>query len=189
MKGKTLIKFLIVAASMLINVTLLFRITNIGASYLGRVYPFDTVTPAPTCVTPTPISGDDMTYHCGYVMAKQYVYVIFWEPPGYVVGTNFNNLIMRYYNDLGSKGNGLYSLLSQYPDDHGDIPNFTTLVASTVDSSSYPSYCPSTPTVSDCVLENEDIRSEITTFINNENWQCSTGPYTCYYVLTQPVTL
>lgn len=183
MKGKTLFKLLIVAMSMLINITLLFRITNIGASNIAKVNPLDTVTPAPICVTPTPISGSDVTYHCGYVMAKQYVYVIFWEPSGYPVDANFNNLILRYYNDLGSNSNGLYNLLSQYPDDHGNIPSFTTLVASTVDSSSYPSYCPSTPTLMECFLENEDIRSEITTVINNENWGCSTGPYTCYYVL------
>ena len=87
------------------------------------------------------------------------VYVIFWEPRGSFVSSKFNMLIRRYFRDVGDSG--LYANNAQYPDSSGQAPAGAELAGWIVDSSPYPS----TP-----VLQDSDIRNEVSHAMSVEGW-------------------
>jgi hypothetical protein len=102
----------------------------------------------------------NVLYHGGPVMAgEMQVYAIFWEPAGSFVSSKFNMLIKRYFRDVGDSG--LYANNGQYADTSGQAPAGAELAGTFVDRSAYPS----TP-----VLQDSDIRNEVTHAMSVEGW-------------------
>lgn len=96
--------------------------------------------------------GQNLQYGGGFVMHTEKSYAIFWLPTGYhfegtstsgtsAGDTNFENLMERYFNDVG--GSGLYNLLTQYSTSggtsvvNGPILNSSTLGGAWVDTRAY----------------------------------------------------
>lgn len=104
-------------------------------------------------------AGENLAYNGGPVMAgTAQVYVIFWEPTGSFVSSNYNTLILRYFRDVGSTG--LYANNSQYTDTTGTAPSNATLAGSWVDMSAYPS----------STLQDSDVQNEVTIAQNTNGW-------------------
>lgn len=79
----------------------------------------------------------NVTYHGGPVVdGTMVVYAIFWQPTGKSVPPGYNNLILRYFSDIGSTA--LYHNNVQYTDSHGKFPSNATLGGSWVDTHAYP---------------------------------------------------
>ena len=94
---------------------------------------------------------NNLQYNGGPVMANTAkVYAIFWEPPGSVVSSTYNNLILRYFGDIG--GSGLYHNNKQYTDGSGHRPKKAVLAGSWVDTAAYPS----------ATLLDTDVQKEVT---------------------------
>jgi hypothetical protein len=110
---------------------------------------------------PTAVTTSNVFYHGGPVMAGvMQVYAIFWEPEGSFVSSKFNMLLKRYFRDVG--GSGLYLNNEQYTDGSGQAPTGAELAGTFVDRSPYPS----TP-----VLQDSDIRNEVTHVMDVKGWQ------------------
>jgi hypothetical protein len=112
-----------------------------------------------------PTSGSATTsnviYHGGPVMAgNMKAYAIFWEPNGSVVSSTYNQLLQRYFGDVGDAG--LYANNQQYTDTKGRAPEEAKLAGSFVDTSPYPS----AP-----FLQDADIRHEITHAMSVNGWK------------------
>jgi len=104
-------------------------------------------------------AGENLSYNGGPVMVgTAQVYAIFWEPTGSTVSANYNNLILRYFRDVG--GTGLYANNSQYTDTTGTAPSNATLAGSWVDTSSYPS----------STLQDSDVQNEVTNAQKTNGW-------------------
>ncbi len=104
-------------------------------------------------------AGENLSYNGGPVMVgTAQVYAIFWEPTGSTVSSNYNNLILRYFRDVG--GTGLYANNSQYTDTTGTAPSNATLAGSWVDTSSYPS----------STLQDSDVQNEVTNAQKTNGW-------------------
>lgn len=113
--------------------------------------------------TPTSDSAttSNVIYHGGPVMAgNMKVYAIFWEPSGSVVSSTYNQLLQRYFADVGDSG--LYANNQQYTDTKGRAPEEAKLAGTFVDTSPYPS----TP-----FLQDADIRNEITHAMSVKGWK------------------
>jgi hypothetical protein len=109
---------------------------------------------------PGSVTTSNVLYHGGSVMAGQMqVYAIFWEPAGSGVSSKFNMLIKRYFRDVGDSG--LYANNRQYTDSIGQAPAGAELAGTFVDRSPYPA----TP-----VLQDSDIRNEVTRAMRVEGW-------------------
>ena len=110
---------------------------------------------------PAAVTTSDAFYHGGPVMAGvMQVYAIFWEPTGSFVSSKFNMLLKRYFRDVG--GSGLYANNGQYADSSGQAPTGADLAGTFVDRSPYPS----AP-----VLQDSDIRNEVTHAMGVKGWQ------------------
>ncbi len=69
-----------------------------------------------------PNSSSNLIYGGGPVMGgTAQVYAIFWEPTGSTVSSTYNNLILRYFKDVG--GSGLYHNNTQYTDSGKNYPS------------------------------------------------------------------
>lgn len=78
-------------------------------------------------------AAQNVTYHGGVVMSGvTQTYAIFWEPTGTQVTPNYNSLILRYLNDIGTSQ--LYHNLVQYTDSKGGTPSGSALGGSYVDT-------------------------------------------------------
>jgi hypothetical protein len=88
------------------------------------------------------------------------VYAIFWEPRGSFVSSRFNMLLKRYFRDVG--GSALYANNGQYTDSSGQAPTGAVLAGTFEDRSPYPA----TP-----VLQDSDIRNEVTRAMSVKGWQ------------------
>jgi len=172
-KKKTLLQLLFVMLALAINVTVVFRISNVGASSSKSLNP--SASPAP-CVTATPSQGDyNLEYHCGEVMVGTIVvHPIYWFPAelGFYPGSRYINLLNRYYNDVDSTtgGQNFFNTLTQYADKNGNKP-----VAESFDSTSgywidtVNSY-PETP------LTSQDLANEIQRALTaNPGWSPTHG--------------
>lgn len=94
--------------------------------------------------------GGNLVYHGGPVMnGTAHVYIIFWEPKGSYVSPTYNQLILRFFGDIGLSG--LYANNVQYPDGQGHFPQKSVLSGSWVDTAQYPS----NPTIYDSDIQNE----------------------------------
>jgi hypothetical protein len=110
---------------------------------------------------PTSVTASNVLYHGGLVMAgTMKVYAIFWEPSGSFVSAKYNRLLKRYFRDVG--GSGLYANNKQYTDASGQAPAGAELAGTFVDSSPYPS----TP-----LLQDSDIRNEVTHAMSVKGWK------------------
>jgi hypothetical protein len=87
-------------------------------------------------------------------------YAIFWEPSGSVVSSTYNELLERYFGDVGDSG--LYADNQQYTDADGRAPTHAKLAGAFVDTSPYPS----TP-----FLQDSDIRNEIMRGMAVKGWK------------------
>ena len=102
----------------------------------------------------------NLIYHGGPVMAgEMQAYAIFWEPGGSFVSKTYNKLLKRYLKDVGDSG--LYHNNEQYTDTSGQAPTGARLADTFVDTSPYPS----TP-----ILQDFDIRNEVTHAMSVEGW-------------------
>jgi hypothetical protein len=116
-------------------------------------------------------SGNDLNYGGGPVMeGTMNVYAIFWEPTGNVT-SSYNNLILRYFGDVG--GSGLYNNNTQYTDYTGSAPGNAVLAGSWTDTTPYPS----------SALQDSDIQNEVTNAQNANGWQ--SGPSNIFFVFTE----
>ena len=120
----------------------------------------------------SPYTYNNMVYHGGPVMnGTTNVYAIFWEPSSNPVSANYNSLITRYFNDVGSSS--LYQIAQQYAGTNG-APTGSQLAGSWVDTGSY-------PTSSGTVLDT-DIQNEITHAQQVKGWQST--PNNIFFVFT-----
>jgi hypothetical protein len=111
--------------------------------------------------TSNPYSSYNLTYQGGPVMAgTANVYAIFWEPTSNV-SANYNSLIQRYFNDVGSSL--LYQIASQYTQTGGTFPSNAVLAGTWVDTQAYPE----TP------LLDSDIQNEVTRAQSAKSWTSS----------------
>jgi hypothetical protein len=95
-------------------------------------------------------STGNVIYHRGPVMAGNInAYVIFWEPRGSFVSSTYNELLQRYFRDIGDSG--LYANNQQYTQTGGRAPTHAKLAGTFVDTSRYPS----TPFLRDAALQHE----------------------------------
>jgi len=110
--------------------------------------------------TSTSTSGN-VIYNGGPVMAgPTNVYAIFWEPTGNVAA-NYNNLIERYFNDVG--GSPLFKINSQYTQ-NGDptlFPSNAVLAGTLLDTTS--------PYLESPLLDS-DIQNEVTHAQTVQGW-------------------
>ena len=78
----------------------------------------------------------NLTYHGGPVVGGTMVaYAIFWQPTGKSVPPGYNNLILRYFADIG--GSKLSHNDTQYKSSNGQFPSNATLGGSWVDRQGY----------------------------------------------------
>ena len=95
-------------------------------------------------------STSNLIYHGGPVMAgNMKAYVIFWEPSGSFVSPTYNELLQRYFRDIGDSG--LYANNQQYTQTDGRAPTHAKLAGTFVDMSPYPS----APLLPDADLQHE----------------------------------
>ena len=117
-------------------------------------------------------SASNLTYHTGPVMAgTTNVYAIFWEPTGNV-STNYNNLIKRYFGDVGSSP--LYKVNNQYTQTGNAFPSNAVLAGSWVDTIAYPN----------SPLLDSNIQAEVTRAQKNNNGWTS-GINNIFFVFTE----
>jgi hypothetical protein len=106
-------------------------------------------------------TASNVIYHGGPVMAgNMKAYAIFWEPSGSFVSSTYNELLQRYFGDIGESG--LYANNRQYTDTKDRAPEDAKLAGAFVDTSPYPS----TP-----FLQDSDIRHEITHAMSVKGWK------------------
>jgi hypothetical protein len=103
----------------------------------------------------------NVIYHGGPVMAgNMKAYAIFWEPIGSLVSSAYDELLERYFRDVGDSG--LYANNQQYTQMDGRAPMHAKLAGTFVDTSPYPS----AP-----LLQDADIRNEITHAMSVKGWK------------------
>jgi len=106
-------------------------------------------------------STGNLIYHGGPVMAgNMKAYVIFWEPSGSFVSSTYNELLQRYFRDIGDSG--LYANNQQYTQADGRAPMHAKLAGTFVDTSPYPS----AP-----FLQDADLRHEIMRAMSVQGWK------------------
>ena len=128
--------------------------------------------------------GSNLSYHNGPVMRTNKVYLIFWEPTGYSVSTNYDALITQYFTDVAAdsgKTTNVYASTTQYKDSSGSIAYSSSLGGTWRDTSALPANgCTDTAT-SVCVSDAQ-IQAEIQKAMSVNGWTAS--PTTMFYVFT-----
>lgn len=115
-----------------------------------------------------PASGSNLTYHGGPVMAgTTQIFAIFWEPTGTFVDSTYNDLLKRYFGDVG--GSPLYHNNIQYPDQSKHAPQNATLTNTWVDTAAYP-VNPDPFQVPLTILFDSDIQNEVTHALTVNHW-------------------
>ncbi len=145
MKNKTLLFYVLPGLSLaLLVVSLLLPLNAAAASRGPRVMHVFSG-------NNTVQGSGNLQYHGGPVMANTaQVYAIFWEPPGSFVSPTYNDLILRYFGDVGSSK--LYRNNRQYREVSGNRPKNAVLSDSWIDTAHYPS----------AALSDADIQNEVT---------------------------
>ena len=115
--------------------------------------------------------GNNLGYGGGPVMAgTTHTYAIFWEPTGNVAA-HYNNLINRYFHDIG--GSPLYRIARQYKQADGRFPSNAVPAASWVDTRPYP----------ESPLLDSDIQKEVTHAQRVNGWHSSMN--NIFFVFTE----
>jgi hypothetical protein len=65
-----------------------------------------------------PAAGN-LIYHSGPVMHTLQAFAIFWVPAGHSMDSGYQNLLSRYFSDVG--GSGFNNILTQYSDNPGTV--------------------------------------------------------------------
>lgn len=165
-------KILFVALTIVVNIAILLKISNVGASS-NKVMSAN-ASPAP-CVTGT--AQGTPVYHCGAVMTGTItVHPIYWFP-GITENSAYINLMNRYYTDVATTigGQNFFNTLTHYADKYGNTPTneaFDSLHGFWIDTmNSYP----------EAQLTPNDIYNEVQKAVAaNSDWQPSSG-YSVYY--------
>jgi len=111
-------------------------------------------------------ANNNLIYHNGPVeVDTTQVYAIFWEPTGSVVSSTYNELLTRYFGDVGSST--LYHNNIQYADNSNQAPQNATLANTWVDTAAYPSH--HSPFSSPVVLDS-DIQNEVSHAMTVNGW-------------------
>ncbi len=106
-------------------------------------------------------NAGNLGYHGGPVMVGIVTtYAIFWEPPGFYVSPNYNNLILQYFKDVGKSP--IYHNNSQYSNSSGKYPVTSVLGGSWVDTRPYPT--------TNNELQDADTRNEINLAMKVNGW-------------------
>lgn len=95
------------------------------------------------------------------------VFAIFWEPTGTFVGSTYNDLLKRYFGDVG--GSPLYHNNVQYTDKSGKAPQNATLANAWVDTAAYP-VNPNPFPVPVTILFDSNIQNEVTHAMSVNGW-------------------
>lgn len=101
--------------------------------------------------------ASNLKYHKGPTMRTNSVtYAIFWVPSGSTMSSGYQDLIQRFFGDIG--GSNLYKNVTQYYDTVGgskqNIQNKSSFGGAWVDTSAYPS-----ATLSDQQVQQEVVRA------------------------------
>jgi hypothetical protein len=117
-------------------------------------------------------SQPQLTYHGGPVQHDgTTAYAIYWQPTGSYMSPTYRTLIERYFQDVGNTP--FLNVITQYPDNVGNIPNSTIYGGAWTDTTPYPSN-----PVFDSDLR-DSVRRALTA---NPTWQ--TGLTTEFFVFT-----
>lgn len=94
-------------------------------------------------------------------------YMIFWEPTGSVVATNYNATLAQFFGDVG--GSTLYGVATQYYQTTGstqqNIANTSAAGGTWTDTSTYPS----------TTLQDSDMQAEVSKAIAANHWPTGIG--------------
>lgn len=123
-----------------------------------------------------PLAGN-LSYFGGPVMHTLQAFTIFWAPAGHSIAASYENLLNRYFGDVG--GSSFYNIVTQYYDNPGTvhIQNQSTLGGTWVDTTAYPH----AGTGSD-PLQDSDIQASAARAIAQNNWP--TGTSNMFFVFT-----
>jgi hypothetical protein len=102
----------------------------------------------------------NLVYQGGPVMAgTTQAYAIFWEPTGSYVDPSYNDLLTRYFGDVGPSP--LYQNNTQYTDSNGNAPQSAVLTNTWVDTNTpYPAKA----------LTDSDIQKEVVNAMAANGW-------------------
>ena len=120
-----------------------------------------------TCPQPKPDPGCNMTYHNGpLVIGPHTAYVVYWEPTGSTVDSQYHTLINRYLTDVAAdsgRATNVYATDTQYDDSTNTLIKYqVTFGGSFTDTTAFPatkSGCPltdGTRTVGNCLTETQE---------------------------------
>lgn len=94
-------------------------------------------------------------------------YLIFWEPTGSTVASNYNSTLQQFFGDVG--GSSLYGVAHQYYQTAGssnqNIANSASVGGTWTDTTAYPSNS----------LSDAQIQNEVTKAITANNWATGVG--------------
>ena len=133
---------------------------------------------AMACPKAAPDPACNMTYHSGPLVLTNTTYVVYWEPAGYTVSTNYHSLINRYLTDVAAdsgRATNVYAVATQYTDSvPSNIQYNSTFGGSFTDTNAYPatvSGCPTTDgtiTVANCLTQTQQ-SNELDAFIQSNS--------------------
>ena len=107
------------------------------------------------------VTKHNLIYHGGPVVeGEMKAYAIFWEPDNAFVSSTYNELLKRYFRDVGDSP--LYENNEQYTDARGQAPADAELAGTWVDKTAYPT----TPFVLDT-----DIQKEVLHAMDVNGWK------------------
>ncbi|HEX4864746.1 MAG TPA: hypothetical protein VFV02_11770 [Acidimicrobiales bacterium] len=94
-------------------------------------------------------------------------FLIFWEPTGSSVASNYNSTLQRFFGDVG--GSSLYGIASQYyqttSTGNQNILNLASVGGSWTDTTAYPS----------STLQDSDVQAEVSKAIKANSWPTGIG--------------
>ncbi|HEX9092450.1 MAG TPA: PKD domain-containing protein, partial [Coriobacteriia bacterium] len=147
------------------------RPRHLRKDFYGRLR-FQRLLPMLACPDPT----CNMTYHGGdLVLGPHTTHVVYWEPSGFSVTTNYHSLVERYFTDVAADSGrvvNVYSTDTQYDDSSNTFIQYQqTYAGALTDTNAFPatqSGCPTddggTRTVAVCLTQTQEA-TELDNFI------------------------
>ena len=131
-----------------------------------RYFPTAKPPPASTFI-PRQFPQGSVQYWGGPVLRTNETFVVFWDPAGQL-DQAYRDLVVRYFSDVAADhGDSVYSVLNQYSDSTGTIENSSTFAGSAVDSSPYPSGCPTDADYPTCFTDAQ-LSDELDLFLDEQ---------------------
>ena len=130
-------------------------------------------------------SSDNVTNHGGPVMITPVVHNIFWLPTGSHFESNnsasgdtsYENLLNRFFTDVGTNHNHYMNIVTQYPGSNGTPTGSESFGGSYVDNSAYP-----VAGTQKAPLSDADIQSEVNKVAKAQNWTMDSNSIVMVYV-------